>query len=725
MKSPGDRVGRFRIERMLGEGGIAQVYQVRHELLDTVHALKLLPVARRGMAKRLVQEGRIQAHLRHPNVVAVTDLVEEKGQIGLVMEFIEGYSLEECIREGGPMELTEAMDLFGQILSGVAAAHQAGVLHRDLKPANVLLTAEDDRVVAKVADFGIAKFSSSDEELRSGKNSPVGTPGYMAPEQISDASQADARSDVFALGAILYEMISGRRTFGGRSVSQVLTRTSEGRYTPLRERVPAVPEHIDDAVRKALQVRPEDRFQSCMALARALGIARHIVPLKTIPPTGDDTIPPTARAGATLPPTTRPPPRAPVKRPPTDPARPKATSTFDEYLASHPTLSPDPLTDETPAFNTASDFLDVEPVSLDGVGDSGETDPADAVDTWSPEDNEDGFGLPGADATPLAAPPPTRKPRVKTWKPPPSPEQSRSAISVSSDPEPLPPEPEPPTPAPEPPRPAPPMPAPPKPAPPPPRATPPLPVQPRPEPPRPAPEPPPRRTRPIGRDVSSAIAESLATSEVGSAPVVDASVDTPEPPPPPDEPARPDVGEALGNLARTLLLVAAPLLVLGVALLIVGWFGAGMVGEATERADRVGVQLDEMMGEQDDMVAEYKELVVLALQEPDDGPARSYNVEQVERRHEDLKSAAVGPARVEASRELADFMSLEIGKLPTFQDDAVQQRRRDLELELRALLDNHGQHQDALTEWHAQVEAPMGYIAVLLGLAEAPPQEAP
>ena len=118
MKVAGDRIGRFRVERFLGAGGIAEVYQVRHELLDTSHALKLLPIARRGLAKRLIQEGRIQAQLQHPNVVSVTDVVEERGQIGLVMEYVEGTSLEELLREGGAMDFDEAMDLIIREVGG-------------------------------------------------------------------------------------------------------------------------------------------------------------------------------------------------------------------------------------------------------------------------------------------------------------------------------------------------------------------------------------------------------------------------------------------------------------------------------------------------------------------------------------------------------------------------------------------------------------------------------
>ncbi|MCK6520884.1 serine/threonine protein kinase, partial [Myxococcota bacterium] len=315
MKVAGDRIGRFRVERFLGAGGIAEVYQVRHELLDTSHALKLLPIARRGLAKRLIQEGRIQAQLQHPNVVSVTDVVEERGQIGLVMEYVEGTSLEELLREGGAMDFDEAMDLFGQILSGVAAAHMAGVLHRDLKPSNVLLAADGDAVIAKVADFGIAKLASEEATLKATQGgTPMGTPGYMAPEQITDSAIADQRSDVFALGAILYEMLSGQRAFRGGNLRELLENTLTGRYIPLRRLNPKVAEYLEQVTARAMMVSPDDRFQTCIEMARALHIESEIVPPKALPSqVGEAPVlpPPVSRAelsrssGGTIPPTDR------------------------------------------------------------------------------------------------------------------------------------------------------------------------------------------------------------------------------------------------------------------------------------------------------------------------------------------------------------------------------------------------------------------------------------
>ncbi|MBK7754848.1 MAG: serine/threonine protein kinase [Deltaproteobacteria bacterium] len=453
MKVAGDRIGRFRVERFLGAGGIAEVYQVRHELLDTSHALKLLPIARRGLAKRLIQEGRIQAQLQHPNVVSVTDVVEERGQIGLVMEYVEGTSLEELLREGGAMDFDEAMDLFGQILSGVAAAHMAGVLHRDLKPSNVLLAADGDAVVAKVADFGIAKLASEEATLKATQGgTPMGTPGYMAPEQITDSAIADQRSDVFALGAILYEMLSGQRAFRGANLRELLENTLTGRYIPLRRLNPKVAEYLEQVTARAMMVSPDDRFQNCMEMARALHIESEIVPPKALPAqVGEAPVlpPPVTRAelsrstGGTIPPTDRrgapppPPPRRSAAPPPPPPRQAPQAQADEDDDDARPTLMPEDLQemDAPPLRRTLS--LDapndgaVNTLPIDEITDEVKVggpsglgnltgldrayDPEEAIptfhargisaaeDTWTTDDEENAeFGLPNAEAVPTA-----------------------------------------------------------------------------------------------------------------------------------------------------------------------------------------------------------------------------------------------------------------------------------------------------------------------------------
>ncbi|RME24122.1 MAG: serine/threonine protein kinase [Deltaproteobacteria bacterium] len=267
---PGQYIGRFEVQRTLGQGGIATVYQVRHPQLDTLHALKMLTINQRGLSRRLLQEGKIQAKLRHPNVVAVTDVVEHGDAIGLLMEYVEGSSLEACLHEG-PMSVDEALGIFKQILAGVGAAHAAGVTHRDLKPANILLTTRGDEVIAKVLDFGIAKVIEDGQARGATRaGTTMGTPGYMAPEQISDATDTDHRADIFALGAILYEMLTGERAFQGQDMLEILNATVRGDHPRLEDRVPGIPEHICRAVDHALQVDRERRTPDCATMAREL-----------------------------------------------------------------------------------------------------------------------------------------------------------------------------------------------------------------------------------------------------------------------------------------------------------------------------------------------------------------------------------------------------------------------------------------------------------------------
>lgn len=272
----GALVERYEVLGLLGEGGLARVYRVRHTQLGTIHALKLLTLRRTGLADRLLLEGRIQAQLRHPNVVAVSDVVQYEGQPGLIIEFVEGPTLDDWLRNEGPPPVETALNLFSQILAGVRAAHLVGVLHRDLKPANILLQVlANQQVVPKVADFGIAKVAmeSAPGETPAGATrvgSAMGTPGYMAPEQFNDASGVDVRADIFALGTILYEILSGRPTFSGPTLLDTLNAVAKGQYLPLQDLTSGVPDHVVDAVAKAVSANPADRYPTCDAFAEAV-----------------------------------------------------------------------------------------------------------------------------------------------------------------------------------------------------------------------------------------------------------------------------------------------------------------------------------------------------------------------------------------------------------------------------------------------------------------------
>jgi eukaryotic-like serine/threonine-protein kinase len=262
---------RYQVEAHIGAGGIADVYRVRHLELGSAHALKLLAWRRPQLAERFEREGRFQAQLGHPNVVAVTDFLRFDGQVALVMEYVDGPSLEQYLTERGAFPPSEALGVFVQILAAVCAAHDRQVWHRDLKPANVLLATSGRGFVPKVADFGIAKFVQ--EEMGSGTKTGIamGSPGYIAPEQVRDSSSVDARADIFALGAILYELFTGRRAFADSSGEVTLSSTLEREVPSLAG--PGIDPRVADAVRRATAQEREDRFPDCRSFAAALGAA--------------------------------------------------------------------------------------------------------------------------------------------------------------------------------------------------------------------------------------------------------------------------------------------------------------------------------------------------------------------------------------------------------------------------------------------------------------------
>ena len=260
---PGAVARNYLVDGVVGVGGVATVYRVRHRDLGTVHALKLLRVHGAGVARRLLLEGRSQAAIRHPNIVAVTDTVDLRGETGLVMEYIDGPTLQELLN-AGPVAVAEADALARGILAGLVAAHAQGFIHRDLKPGNVLLEIAGGQVVPKIADFGLARVLDSVPDLHATRaGMTIGTPPYMAPEQIADARRADGRADVFSAGALLYELLSGNRAFEGDDVATVYDAIRAGRYVALPVELP---ERMRRAVASALNPDREHRTRDAATL---------------------------------------------------------------------------------------------------------------------------------------------------------------------------------------------------------------------------------------------------------------------------------------------------------------------------------------------------------------------------------------------------------------------------------------------------------------------------
>ncbi len=267
---PGTVVEKYVVEGVLGEGGMAVVYRARHSQLGSFHAIKVLTVPSRDVRERLLREGRGQAGLKSPNVVPVTDVIDVGGAPGLVMELVEGPTLAELLRQG-PVSLADVDTLARGILAGVSAAHHAGLIHRDLKPANILVARTPVGLVAKVTDFGLVKAldpALPDSAGQTRSSALLGTPRYMSPEQIDNPAGVDERSDIFSLGALFYELLTGRPPFQGDGLLSLFRAIADGLYPAIRESRPETPDRMVRAIDAALQVDPARRVPDVDTLAR-------------------------------------------------------------------------------------------------------------------------------------------------------------------------------------------------------------------------------------------------------------------------------------------------------------------------------------------------------------------------------------------------------------------------------------------------------------------------
>jgi eukaryotic-like serine/threonine-protein kinase len=269
--TPGDTVERYRIESLLGEGGVAAVYRVRHVSLGTVHALKVLVLDHPRLRERLIREGKLQASLQHPNLVPVRDVIELSGSPALLMDFVPDGSLQDLLDEQGQLPFDQVDLLFRDILAGMKHAHDLGVIHRDLKPANILLEERHGRLIARVADFGIARhlvdLQTGNFRTRAGM---MGTPEHMAPEQARDARNVDERADVFSLGSILFTMVCGRPPFLGSDAMEVLNLAAAGEYPDPAVLRAGISPGVHAVIRGCLQPDRERRLASCDAVEKTL-----------------------------------------------------------------------------------------------------------------------------------------------------------------------------------------------------------------------------------------------------------------------------------------------------------------------------------------------------------------------------------------------------------------------------------------------------------------------
>ncbi len=243
--APGDSVAHYRIEARLGEGGMGVVYKAKDTRLGRSVALKFIKAQ---SSRHWEREARAVAALNHPHIATLYEVGEHEGAPYLAMELVDGRPLK------GPLPVKQAIEYGIQAADALAAAHAAGIVHRDLKPGNILVT---EKGSVKVLDFGLAKLAEPEGAPASTQTASLaGTPGYMAPEQI-EGKPADARSDIFAFGCILYELLSGRRAFPGETITAALTAAATTEPKPLER----VPEEVDKLIRLCLRKEPESRLQ--------------------------------------------------------------------------------------------------------------------------------------------------------------------------------------------------------------------------------------------------------------------------------------------------------------------------------------------------------------------------------------------------------------------------------------------------------------------------------
>ena len=277
---PGDVIAsKYRVDEVLGCGGMAWVFRATHLELNQKVALKFLRFAATGEAvARFIQEGRAAARVSSEAVTRILDVDRlPGGQPFLVMEYLEGRDLEQVVGDPGPMAVETAVDLAIQACEGLAEVHAAGIVHRDLKPANLFLTRKrNGSIRMKLLDFGISKFAAGApivgrESPQTSTKSLMGSPVYMAPEQMQSSKHVDARADIWSLGVILYELLSGSSPFQGATLPEVCIRVM--RETP--ERLDTLrsdlPEGLVDVVSRCLEKDPSRRFSSAASVAIALG----------------------------------------------------------------------------------------------------------------------------------------------------------------------------------------------------------------------------------------------------------------------------------------------------------------------------------------------------------------------------------------------------------------------------------------------------------------------
>ncbi len=274
------RIGRFDILDKLGEGAMGTVYRALDPLIERTVAIKTIPLnlpeeEKRLFEDRFLREAKSAGRLSHPNIVTIYDVGETDDFAYIAMEYLDGPSLREILREHGPLPLELALETALQMADALAFAHDHGVVHRDIKPPNVIVLGK--RGTVKLTDFGIAHLMSN-TETRAGML--LGSPRYMSPEQVQ-GQPVDGRSDIFSLGVVLYEMLAGRPPFGGEELHGILFRIVNEPVAPISQTRRNIPVGVDEILARCLAKKPQDRYSNANDLVNDLNKLLHPPPIES------------------------------------------------------------------------------------------------------------------------------------------------------------------------------------------------------------------------------------------------------------------------------------------------------------------------------------------------------------------------------------------------------------------------------------------------------------
>src|SRR6185436_10107509 len=296
MDSQASRVGevvgeKYRLVRLLGEGGMGSVYEARHDVIGRRFAVKFLHAElaqHPEILARFRREAQAAGSLENENIAAVTDFGSSPdGAPYIVMEFLEGQDLAKVLAQSGPLPIQRAATILIQVCRGLFAAHGRGIVHRDLKPENLLLqTRGDGGDLVKILDFGIAKLKSTEHRPEAATRTGItlGTPYYMPPEQARGQKELDERADIYALGVILFELLSGQKPHNGENYNAILYSILMGAAPRIEAFRPDLPPELAKVVHRAMAGEAKDRYQTVSELASALApfTGRAMTPAPTL-----------------------------------------------------------------------------------------------------------------------------------------------------------------------------------------------------------------------------------------------------------------------------------------------------------------------------------------------------------------------------------------------------------------------------------------------------------